>query len=49
MKKHLNRIAAGTLDAAEFARDIATADASDDLLEGGLAWHEKGPPVFRGR
>jgi enoyl-CoA hydratase len=49
MKKHLNRIAAGTLDAAELARDIAAADASDDLREGTLAWREKRVPVFRGR
>ncbi len=49
MKKHLNRIAAGTLDASAFARDIAAADASDDLREGALAWREKRAPVFRGR
>jgi enoyl-CoA hydratase/carnithine racemase len=49
MKKHLNRIAAGTLDAAEVARDIAQADASEDLREGALAWQQKRAPVFRGR
>lgn len=49
MKKHLNRIAAGTLDAAEFARDIAASDASDDAREGALAWREKRAPVFLGR
>lgn len=48
MKKHLNRIARGTLDAAEFAHDVARADASDDLREGQLAWQQKRPPRFRG-
>ena len=49
MKKHLNRIARGTLDAAEFARDVAQADASEDLREGQLAWQQKRTPRFRGR
>jgi enoyl-CoA hydratase/carnithine racemase len=49
MKKHLNRIARGTLDAAEFARDVVQADASDDLREGQLAWQQKRTPQFRGR
>ncbi len=49
MKKHLNRIAAGTLDADELARDIACADASDDVREGVAAWREKRAPVFRGQ
>ncbi|MCY0855200.1 enoyl-CoA hydratase/isomerase family protein [Cupriavidus sp. D39] len=48
MKKHLNRIAAGRLDADEIARDIAQADASDDLREGALAWQQKRAPRFRG-
>lgn len=48
MKKHLNRIARGTLDAADLARDIASADHSQDLQEGGLAWIEKRAPVFKG-
>jgi enoyl-CoA hydratase len=48
MKKHLNRFAVGTLDAAEFERDVAQADASSDLREGALAWQEKRKPVFRG-
>lgn len=49
MKRHLNRIARGTLDADALARDIAMADASADLREGGLAWREKRPPRFEGR
>ncbi|XYI38295.1 hypothetical protein DAMDJJ_09070 [Cupriavidus necator] len=48
MKKHLNRIAAGMLDAAEVAADIARADASEDLREGSQAWLEKRAPRFRG-
>ena len=49
MKKHLNRIAAGTATEPELARDIAVAAASDDLREGALAWQEKREPVFHGR
>ena len=49
MKKHLNRIARGTLDAAELEADIARTLASDDLREGGLAWREKRAPRFSGR
>lgn len=49
MKRHLNRIARGTLDAAALAADIARADASADLQEGALAWREKRTPVFTGR
>ena len=48
MKKHLNRIAGGTLDAAEIARDIALVDISDDLREGALAWQQKRTPIFSG-
>jgi enoyl-CoA hydratase len=48
MKKHLNRIACGTLDEDEFWRDVTQADASQDLREGALAWQEKRNPVFRG-
>ena len=48
MKKHLNRIARGTLDAAEIASDIAAANASQDLREGQQAWQQKRPPRFRG-
>jgi enoyl-CoA hydratase/carnithine racemase len=49
MKKHLNRIADGTVDAAALAHDIARADASADLREGALAWQQKRAPVFAGR
>jgi len=48
MKKHLNRIARGTLDVSEFARDVAQVDASDDLREGLLAWQQRRAPLFRG-
>lgn len=49
MKKHLNRIARGTLDAEDLQRDIARAVASADLKEGTAAWAEKRPPRFTGR
>lgn len=48
MKKHLNRIARGALDATELARDIAAADASEDLHEGAKAWQDKRTPRFTG-
>ena len=49
MKKHLRRIARGTLDAEALARDIARAGASADLQEGARAWAEKREPRFEGR
>ena len=49
MKKHLNRIARGTLDAAELQRDIDRAAASRDLEEGRAAWAEKRAPQFTGQ
>lgn len=49
MKKHLNRIASGTLDAAEYAADSQAAAGSRDLREGALAWQAKRAPVFEGR
>lgn len=49
MKKNLNRIARGTLDAAELADDIARAQASEDLREGAAAFRERREPRFRGR
>ena len=48
MKKHLNRIAAGTLDAQQLAEDIRVADASADVQEGARAWKEKRPAMFLG-
>jgi enoyl-CoA hydratase len=49
MKKNLNRIARGTVDAAEMQRDIAAAAESADLQEGRAAWAEKRTPAFTGR
>lgn len=52
MKRSLNRLAAGPLDAAaeaEIAAAIARAAASEDLQEGAAAWAAKRAPVFQGR
>lgn len=49
MKKHLNRIARGQLDADDLQRDQARSHASADLKEGGAAWKEKRTPRFVGR
>lgn len=52
MKRSLNRLAAGPLDAAaeaEIAAAIARAAASEDLQEGAAAWAARRAPVFRGR
>jgi enoyl-CoA hydratase/carnithine racemase len=49
MKRHLNAIARGRLDAEAIAADIARAWASDDLREGSAAWAEKRAPRFSGR
>lgn len=48
MKKHLNRIARGTLDAQDLDADIRRAYTSADLREGQAAWAEKRPPRFTG-
>jgi len=48
MKKHLNRIARGALDAAELLHDIERAAQSHDLREGRIAWAEKRAPRFSG-
>ena len=51
MKRSLNRLAAGPLDAAAeagIAAAIARAAASEDLQEGAAAWAAKRAPVFRG-
>ena len=49
MKKHLNRIAQGRLDADDLQADIERALKSEDLQEGRRAWSEKRRPVFNGR
>lgn len=48
MKKHLNHITRGTLDAAALEADIVRTLASNDLREGALAWREKRPARFTG-
>lgn len=49
MKKNLNRIARGALDADDLRRDIDRTAASQDLQEGRAAWAEKRAPRFLGR
>ncbi|MGO1765730.1 3-hydroxybutyryl-CoA dehydratase [Advenella sp. S44] len=49
MKKHLNRIARGSLDLNELKNDISIAAKSEDIREGALAWAEKRQPVFKGK
>lgn len=48
MKKHLNRIARGTLDEEDLRRDIQAAAESSDMQEGRAAWTEKRTPNFSG-
>lgn len=49
MKRHLNDIACGRLDADALQDDIRRSETSDDLLEGAAAWKEKRTPAFRGK
>lgn len=49
MKKHLNRIARGTLNMADLQEDMARAGVSADLREGQSAWVEKRVPRFTGQ
>lgn len=49
MKRHLNTIARGALDADALQHDISRAAQSADLQEGRAAWAEKRPPKFQGR
>jgi enoyl-CoA hydratase/carnithine racemase len=48
MKKNLNRIARGALDADDLRRDIERSAASHDLQEGRAAWAEKRTARFSG-
>ena len=48
MKKNLNRIARGALDAEDLRRDLERSAASRDLQEGRAAWAEKRAPRFTG-
>jgi enoyl-CoA hydratase/carnithine racemase len=49
MKRHLNRLARGALDADELRTDIERTMASDDLREGQAAFAERRAPRFTGR
>jgi enoyl-CoA hydratase/carnithine racemase len=49
MKRHLDAIARGSLDADALEADIRRTLQSDDLREGQAAWAAKRPPRFHGR
>lgn len=49
MKRHLNAIARGAVDADALMRDMQRSEASDDLREGAAAWKEKRQPNFTGK
>ncbi len=49
MKRHLNRIARGTLDVDALQADMRRAIESDDLREGQAAWADRRTPRFKGR
>jgi enoyl-CoA hydratase len=48
MKRHLDRIARGTLDVAQLQIDMRRAYESSDLREGQAAWAERRAPRFQG-
>lgn len=49
MKKHLNALARGALDAAALEADIARCMQSADIKEGQAAWSERRAPRFTGQ
>jgi enoyl-CoA hydratase len=49
MKKHLNALARGTLDAEALAVDIARCANSADIKEGQAAWVSRRPAQFTGQ
>lgn len=49
MKRHMNRIARGTLDVQALQADVRRTLASEDLREGQAAWAQKRSPKFSGR
>ncbi|KOF53527.1 3-hydroxybutyryl-CoA dehydratase [Achromobacter sp. DMS1] len=48
VKKHLNLIARGRLNADEIAQAVLRSERSQDLAEGARAWKEKRPARFTG-
>ncbi|KQP12703.1 enoyl-CoA hydratase/isomerase family protein [Pseudorhodoferax sp. Leaf267] len=49
MKRHLNQMARGQMDAQSVRAAVLQTLASSDLQEGALAWKEKRAPRFTGR
>jgi len=49
MKRHLNALAVGALNAAALTADQDRCAQSQDLQEGVRAWQERRPPSFMGR
>jgi len=48
IKRHLNLIARGQVNADEIEQGVRRSESSKDIAEGALAWKEKRPPVFTG-